>query len=685
MQNPASENITPPISPKLVGQNYSVPPTGSCLIPIPSDDNSLLDDNFRAIEDDLLADYQDQWSEVMSPVRELLDAEYSTKEGDSLLQDSRVKLDDLKVEIPLMLDSASEQPVISGKALFKASSFLDTALVPNFEEAVPKDLPDDFLGRDFSEIAEEAARTLEQEQLQQVDGLARVPIPVLDFSIPEPGWAQLRMNGRGIYKWTQTEKEGLFESPRWPVHKANESKLVWKPLGAGVTLTPEEESMDYGKGLVESFTEVANGIGLLTSADFVHKASGFVVLKTEDEEEIDTQLVMSKPRKDLVDIVRKRSNDSTEMAAQKKPRRVTNERSADQSNNSGSLDSLLGNAPETSSQLLASFMQIHAPKKKWSQSRYFASQQKEATDMTVVEETDTLSKSSDGVQSQQLKNPVVPNTISRVRAPCPKITLPCAPLTIFISIQIPRHLIQALEGLIPDLTIVERDYDAYNTSVWRSGSVARSVIIPPVAEDADITISPSTGIIITNMIRVRQKPRAGMNQNLVQTRIEKASLRYSQLVVLVGGEGGNDDALPQMSPSDAAALTELQGFATGLDCDIHVHCIGGGESTLSTWVVFGLCRYGIPDYSLQTNLLEVETLWELFLRRAGFNVYAAQAVASQLKPAEVDGEMAKPEGHGLGAFVTMTRAERLRKFGQIVGPRVVERVSVAIDEVWNRG
>lgn len=684
MQNPALEKITPPVSPKL-GQNYFVPPTGACLIPIPSDDSSLLSDNFKAIEDDLLTDYQDQWSETMSPVRELLEAEYSTKEGASLLQDSGVKLDDMKVEIPLMLDSASEQPVISGEVLFKGSSFLDAALGPDFEEAVPMDLPDDFLGRDFSKVAEEVARTLEQEQLQQVDGVARVPIPVLDFSIPEPGWVQLRMNGRGIYKWTQAGKEELFKSPKWPVHKANESKLIWKPLGAGVTLTPEEESLDYGKGLVETFTEVTDGIGLLTSADFVHKSSGFVVLKNDEEEEIDTQLVMSKPRKDLMDIVRKRSHDGIGMTAQKKPRRVTNERSTDQSNQFGSLDLLLGNSPGASGKLLANFMQIHVPKKKWSQSRYFASQQNEAAERTVVEETDTSNKSSDGVQSQQLEDPVVPSTISRVKAPCPEITLPGAPLTIFISIQISRHLIRTLETLIPDLAIVERDYDAYNTSVWRPDSVTRSVIVPPMADDADITVSPSTGIIITNMIKVRQKPRAGMNKNVVQTRIEKASLRYSQLVVLVGGEGGIDDALLQMSPSDAAVLTELQGFATGLDCDIHVHYIGGGDSTLSTWVVFGLCRYGIPEHSLQTNLFEVETLWELFLRRAGFNVYAAQAVASQLKPPGLNGEMAQPEGHGLGAFVTMTRAERLRKFGQIVGPRVVERVSAAIDEVWNRG
>lgn len=679
IQNPALEKITPPVSPKL-GQNYFVPPTGACLIPIPSDNSSLLSDNFKAIEDDLLADYQDEWSQVTSPVRHLLEEEYSIEEGTSLLHDSGTRLDDLKVEIPLMLDSASEKPRISGEDLLKASSFTETALDPDF------DILSDFLGRDFSKAAEEAARSVEQERLQHVDAVARVPIPVMDFSIPEPGWAQLHMNGRGMFKWIQAGKEQLFKPPSWPVHKADESRLIWKPLGADVTLTLEEESIDDGEGLVEAFTEITGGTGLLTSADFVHRASGFVVLQNDDDdEEIETQLEVSKPRKHLMDIVRKRSHDGSGMTAQKKPRRDANEHSADQSNDSGGPSLLLGNSAGASGTLLENFMQIHGPKKKWSQSKCFASQQDEALEVPAVGENNTSNKSSEAVQPQQSEDPAPPSMTSRTKAPCPEITLPRAPLAVFISIRIARRLIRTLEGMIPNLTILERDYSAHNKPVWSPGSVARNVVVPPMADDADITVSPSTGIIITQMIWVRQRPRAGMSNNAVQARIEKVSLRYSRLVVLVGGEGGTDDALLQMSPSESAAFIELQGFATGLDCDIQVRCVGGGDSTLAKWVAFGLCRYGTQDHSLQTNLTEMETPWELFLRRAGFNVYAAQAVVSQLNPPSLDGEVAQPERHGLGAFMTMTRAERLQRFGQLVGPRVLERVSAAVDELWNQG
>lgn len=663
-----------------------MPSANAYLVSIPSDDSSLLSANFEAIEDALLADYQDQWREISTPVREFLETEYPIEEGACIQQGSRLGLNDLKVEIPLMINSAPKQPVIPGEGIFKAFSITELDQDRTVEMTVLADFPNHFLGKDFQRVADETARSIEQEQLQQVDAVARVPIPVMDFPNFEPGWMQLHKNERGILKWIQAGNEELFNPPYWLAHKADESKLIWKPLGAGVSLIPEAENMRDSEGLVEILTGSTHDLKLPTSADFVHRASNYVVLQNDDEdEEIETQLVESKSRKDLMPLVRKRSHGDDGGATQKKPRHVTDGRAPDQSVLSDSLSLLPGNSPGTSRKLLANFMEIHAPKKKWTQSKYFASKDKEPAEVSGAKKADTSKTSAENSQAQRSGDPGIPNAPSRIKAPCPEIILPSTPLTVFISIAIHRRLIRALEALIPGLTLVERNYDAYNMSVWRAGSVARSVIVPPVADDADITASPSTGIIITNMIRVRQKPRAGTKKSMIKARIEKASFRYSRLVVLVGGEGGTDDVLLQMTPSDSTALTELQGFVTGLDCDVRVYYTDGGDSTLDRWLAFCLCRYGTPDHGIQTNLLKVETLWEVFLRRAGLNVYAAQVVASQLKPPSLDGEMAQQGMHGLGAFVTMTRAERLRRFGQLVGPRVLERVSATIDEVWNRG
>lgn len=630
-----------------------------------------------------MADYQDQWSEITTPVRELLETEYPIEDGACFQQGSNIRLDDLKVEIPLMISSAPKKPIIHCEDVLKASSFTEVAKCRIVELPRLAKLPDNFLGEKFQKIADETARSVEQEQLQQVDAVARVPIPVMNSLVCEPGWNQLHKDEHGILKWIQTGREGLFKSPHWPIHKAGESKLIWKPLGAGMSLVPEEENMDDSEGLVEILIESTHKLEPRTSADFVHAASNFVVLQNhEEDEEIETQLVKSEPRKDLMDIVRKRSYDGNGGIIQKRPRLVADGRVSDQPVLSDSLSLLPGSSPGTSGKLLANFMGIHAPKKKTTQSRYFASREQEPIEAPCAERTGTSSKSAGDSEAQHSGGTRISHPSSRTKAPYPEITSASTPLTVFISIAIPRRLIRALEALVPDLTMIERDYEAYNMSVWRAGSVARNVIVPAVADDADITVSPSTGVIITNMIRVRQKPRTGTTKGMIQTRIEKASLRYSQLVVLVGGEGGADDVLLQISTSDSAALTELQGFVTGLDCHVRVYYVGGCDSTLEKWLAFCLCKYGTPDHGIQTNLLKVETLWEIFLRRTGLNVYAAQAVASQLKPTGLDGTTAQD---GLGAFVTMTRAERLGRFGQLVGPKVLERVSATVDEVWIRG
>lgn len=187
------------------------------------------------------------------------------------------------------------------------------------------------------------------------------------------------------------------------------------------------------------------------------------------------------------------------------------------------------------------------------------------------------------------------------------------------------------------------------------------------------------------MLRVRQKPRADANKGLVQIRVENASLRYERLILLIGGEGGKNDSLEVMSASDSAALSELQGFAGGLECGVQVYYVGGGDQTLAHWVASCICRYSLSDPALSVALLEPESLWELLLRRAGFNVFAAQTVASQFKPPNRTNGVVPSGQHGLGAFMTMTREERVRRFGQLVGTRVLERVSAMVDELWNRG
>lgn len=655
------------------------------LVGITSDSSSILSDNFHAIEDAMLKDHQDVWSENTSPIREFLEDGFTISDQDAIWGYPRETLEDLKVEVPLMLDGAPEQLAPSGPNAFGEFVHAEMDLDPHFEQAIHQDFSDGDFEEQLQKAAEQAVKRIEQEQLQAIDAIARVPIPIMDFSIPEPGWTRLLNDEMAIFKWIQSGHEQLFSPPSWPIHGVAQSKLVWSPLGPMTNACSVTETMDEAEPLISSFVATSSENEILSSLDLVRQRTRPITFEDEyEDEEIETVLTRRKSTTDLMDVVRKRSMDVDTGGIRKKHRYAVDEATPDRETQHHGSSLLAGDSPGASAKLLARFMNVHAPKKKtWTNSRYFASQKPEMPTLPKHTDIPQATRSFD-INQTQLENGSIQQGKSGPIAPCPTINPPTSPLTIFISIKIPRRMIRVLEGLILGLTLLERNYDAHNTSIWHPGSVIRSEVAPPLADDADITVSPTTGFIITSMIKIRQKPRAGTNKSMVQLRIEKAALRYERLVVLVGGEGGGDDTLYGLSSTDSTALLELQGYVSGLDCNVQVLYLGGGDKTLTNWVAAFICRHSLAVPELLAGLLEVETLWELFLRRAGFNVFAAQVVASQLKQLGEDTVIPARGQHGLSAFVTMTRAERMRRFGQLVGPRVLERVSKAVDELWSQ-
>lgn len=676
------EKITPPASPKLA-KSHSLPTqpafdTGYILIP--SDDStSLLSDNFYDIEEIMLAKHQDIWSADTSPIREMLDDVFATPPQNTALEQPRQTSENLKVEVPLMLNDAPHQIGPSGSDAFK--DFLDAEkgldLDPEFERADLHDISDDELDSQLQTAAGKVMRTIEQEKLQATDAVGRVTVPVMDFVVPQPEWTRLGCSESGILKWIQSGKEQLFTPPTWPIDRAKASMMIWSPLAPGSGKMTKEENMDEGVPLVNRYLDTHPNEVIATSLDYVHHKEKPEAFEDEDQdEEIEPQLTRKKPVIELMDTVKKRLADTNAGGSPKRPRHTLMHTSLIRRIGNDTPDLLPRDSPGVSGSLLANFMEVHAPRKKvMTHSKYFAAQQPDAP----------LSPSQPELPIEPTSHRTLQQAKIAVKAICPAIKPPATALTIFISIRMHRRTIRVLEGLIPDLTLIERNFEAYNTFTWNSGSVVRTEVTPPLADDADITVSPSTGLIVTSMIRVRQKPRAGTNKGMIQIRVEKASQRYERLVVLVGGEGGKDDNLDAMSTSDSNALLELQGFASGLECSVQVHYVGGGDETLAHWVASCICRYSLADPCVLAGLLEPETLWEVFLRRAGFNVFAAQAVASQFKPPGGERTVAPSAQHGLSAFMTMTRDERMRRFGQLVGAKILERVSVAVDELWNKG
>lgn len=670
------------MSPKLVPKQ-AAPIFDPQHLPIHSkDSSSLLSDNFHAIEDIMLGDHLDVWSASTSPIREFLGDLSSIAEPNFLEASGRV-FEDLRVEVPLMRHAKPQQLEPAGPDAFGAFVESQMDLDPEFERAVLHDIPDDDLEESLQGQLEEAAqnslRCIEQEQLQVIDAVARVPVPMMDFLIAEPSWQHLcgkDHSSNRLLKWMQAGKEELFKNPPvWPVDKISESKMVWSPLAPEAGNVPEKEDMQEGEPLLTSYLSLPPSGDVHQSQDCIHGREIVVIFANDDpDEEIEPQIRTKRPVVDLTNPVKKRSMEANAEGSAKKSRRCTiDQTSLDQPIVWAGPSLLPDDSSSASGNLLANFMEVYAPKKKVSEhSKYFTSAQSEPT-----AQRPPVSKQ---VAVQELEK-----TKAASKAPYPVLDPPSTALSVFIDIKIPRRMIRTLEGLLPDLTLLERDYDSHNIFVWEQSSVRRTEVKPPLADDADITVSPSTGIILTSMIRIRQRPRAGTNKGVIQIRVEKASLRYERLIVLVGGDGDKDEVVELTSSSDTTALLELSGFASGLESNVQVHYVGGGNKTLTHWVATFICRYGLNDQQVLSGLLESETLWEVFLRRAGLNVFAAQAVASQFKPPSDATDTMASASYGLGAFMTMTRDERVRRFGHLVGVRTLDRVSRNMDQSWNRG
>lgn len=266
--------------------------------------------------------------------------------------------------------------------------------------------------------------------------------------------------------------------------------------------------------------------------------------------------------------------------------------------------------------------------------------------------------------------------------PVPSYNLPSDPASIIVSSALFKHraLLKQVESQCPGITMVERDFKAQNTTAWLPGSVARSPIVSSLASEADIIISPSTGIILTTLQKIKQKPLPGQKAKVeIRDRLEQVSLRYEKLIVLVSE--GQVETLGLDEPS-CQAFAEFLGFVAGLEATVVVHFVGGAEEMLARWLASCIVQYAAAE---PLALLEDETHWELFLRRAGMNAYAAQLIISRLKAPEGvnSGSPSKAGLYGLNAFVEMGRDQRIVSFGEACGSKVLERVCAVIDKRWD--
>lgn len=254
-----------------------------------------------------------------------------------------------------------------------------------------------------------------------------------------------------------------------------------------------------------------------------------------------------------------------------------------------------------------------------------------------------------------------------------------------------RRLASRVQRLYPGAELIERDFTLHKPSNPGVQNHAGSATQPGdgISDEADIILSPGTGIILTTVQKIRQCSLPGQTVRLiVRERVARVAQRYEKLLILVSEDNirdylGNEsnDAEPQIIDSDYEAVIDFIGFCSSLKQDTQAIFVVGKEEQLAEWIVAMMAKYGVVDP--EVKLIPEETLWEIFLRRAGFNVFAAQAILVKLKDQSTATNTTVAVDSGLAAFIKMSVEKRVERFESLFGGRgLLIRVGACLDARW---
>lgn len=244
-----------------------------------------------------------------------------------------------------------------------------------------------------------------------------------------------------------------------------------------------------------------------------------------------------------------------------------------------------------------------------------------------------------------------------------------------------HYMIRKLQEHLPGLELVVRDHD-------------------PPGREADVTISSSTGLMTTNLQKLKQKPLPGQKAiQGIREHLATVGPRYERLIVVVseGKQALGEESIEVsgLDERDETVLCDFIGTCTLMtETEVQVNYVPGGDEELVRWVAAAISRHGA---SQGFKLLQEETYWERFLRKAGLNAFAAQVILGQLKVSEetidsagvnntastptTQGTCMRPSG--LSAFVCLNEEERVQRFGPLLGGEgMLRRASAAMDGRW---
>ena len=635
----------------------------------------------------------------------------------------RASLQDRNVEVPLSPLHLERTPLSKKKSV----SFSET--LPELISELPPPIPqpentsssdiDAFFEEVIAPIGLKFERTIEQEQLQEEDTTLRVIVPVMDFSLPIAPWkansqAPMFDNGGTMYKKILTEMKTLhFRKHIWPMSGKAERELRWAPFPSALGRVESQEKIP-DDGSTTKFLAQPESVDVNT---LTWKPEGLRLL--DDLADSDGELEEGRfPEETNFEfLIRKRKLELDE--SQSIPS------GSDESNNMPKANS------SSKRHATAVFPEgnLHSTTQMDRVSKISPCKQPFINGFSTMGALDEFLSIRKGIinkprllkaehhfpmSSSTSFDPPKRTSETDITAPVSKSQLlpsldiqpPTIPTPFVISATLLsiRPLFRRIEQLFPSAVFIERDFTLHLPPPQRplsksnsnpqlhppspKGTTAPPLTTSTIADEADLLLSPSTGLICTTLQKIKQRSLPGqVSRSAIRERVLRTSPRYERVLVLVS-ENCHDGA-SQLDNGDSTALIEFTAFCSNLkESEVHVTLLAGGEEDLAKWIVAMMIKYGVAEHE-EVKLIQDETLWEIWLRRAGMNAFAAQAVLGKVKAGESCGgaECGKGDGFdgewGLKAFVKMSARERYKRFEVLLGGRsMLGRVGEVVDGRW---
>ncbi|KAK6431902.1 hypothetical protein LTR95_011934 [Oleoguttula sp. CCFEE 5521] len=613
------------------------------------------------------------------------------------------RLRNLKLDSPLLPITSGGSPAKKAKKVSFPAEL--ASLIPDPASDSSAEVPghvqadiDDFVQSVIKPFADSIMLEIDSEKLSEVDTTMRVRIPEINTVQLRAPWAEYTSSSdtvalleaqRALLKYTK--RELLQDEQMWSGVSKLERVLPWKPFPPHLGKINAAE--DFDDGSLDRYMSEMNLEAEVDPLQLVTQPGMLQIL--QDREDDDEEL---RPF-----VTNAKSNATSGTAP-----RLVNVGPSRTPTISGQMPATLGlpsmpsivshKTKDTGFTRLINdeYEQVvPAPRTIVPLSETAEIRRNVATSTSLLREDGLLSfMRLQGKSSTSTKPTAITAAIAKTSAPPVAVMLPPAQPAPRVQTAVPaadlhydramsivvsptfmanRNQMRALQTAIPKLELFER---APLSSALGNGKLV-------LVEECDVTLSPSTGLLFTTLQKVKQRPLPGQNDfRGVRERITAVAAQVERLLVFVSEANNSETGPGDLDDRDAEALSDVIAFTSSFDSEVEVTYVPGGDTDLTGWTAAAVASYSVADGSI--TLLQDETLWERFLRKAGLNAFAAQATLGQLKRTNsTSSEATMEERSGLAAFVCMSVEERVRRFGKLLGgDRLLRRVSQVVDAKW---